>query len=117
MNLEKEFEKASQLLKEWVAEMKQQEGAIFDEVDYIKLMRSIRHEIRKTMRELGVSVLDQGKIKLHNDIAQMARELDKAMTLSAAQGNFLNEFNAAFQLYDLLNDYSPEEKGKKHETG
>ena len=106
MDLEKNFEEVSKLVNNWQLVMQGQQ-ANFNDVDYIKQMRIIRKQLRGKMLQLGIAVVGAKESNiLKKEIQDMALELDKAMTINAANGNYIAEFNAAFQLYDLLNDYS-----------
>lgn len=107
MDLEKDFEKASELINQYVRVIQQVEGASFDNIQYIQQMRKIRRTLRSEMMRQGIADTRRD-LRVAPEIRQLALQLDQAMTINSAQGNYLEEFNAAFQLYDLLNDYKGE---------
>lgn len=107
MNLEKNFEEVSKLVQNYQAVLQQVEGSSFNAVEYIKKMRGIRQQLRKEMMKQGIADNTE-QLRVAEPIRDLALELDRAMTVNSAQGNYVDEFNTAFQLYDLLNDYQPE---------
>jgi hypothetical protein len=104
LNLEKEYQSASVLVSQYMALVQGQENVKFDHVAYIKQMREIRQQLRREMMVMGIA--DQkAELRVAPEIRALALELDKAMTLHSAQGDYLMEYNASFQLYDLIRDY------------
>lgn len=104
LNLEKQFTDVSTMLEDLDLVIQQQEGATFDNIAYIKKMRHIRGVLRREMMAQGIADVNV-KCRVADEIKNLALELDRAMTMYSARGQYMEEFNAAFQLYDLLKDY------------